>query len=113
MGADPRSYQSSADWFGQNGNGSALQLLLCTKPATISPGRKEGGNLPLDSGEVLSGYLSYADYPKQKVSLGCHTSVARGHIQGLQIVLKCAVWVGVTPKTHSIGYQKLSKLRVH
>ena len=77
------------------------------------PQGERGSYLPLDSGEVLSGYLSYADYPKQKISLGCPTSVARGHVQGLQLVLRCAVWVGVTPKTHSIGYQKLSKLRVH
>ena len=75
--------------------------------------REKGVYLPFYSGEVLSGYLSYADYPKQKISLGCPTSVARGHVQGLPLVLRCAVWVGVTPKTHSIGYQKLSKLRVH
>ena len=59
--------------------------------------------LPLDSGEVLSGYLSYADYPKQKFSLGCHTSVARGRMQGLQLVLTCAVWVGVTPIHTALG----------
>ena len=49
---------TSADWFGQNGNGKALQLLLCTKPATCIPREKKGGHRPLDSGEVLSGYLS-------------------------------------------------------
>ena len=74
----------------------------CTPSRPNTQGER-GSYLPLDSGEVLSGYLAYADYPKQKFSLGCHTSVARGRMQGLQLVLTCAEWFGVTPIHTALG----------
>ena len=63
---------------------------------------KEGVYLPFDSGEVLSGYLAYADYPNL-TPWDCRIEIKLIRQMAKQPGV-CAVRFGKVPNTHSSKY---------